>query len=319
MFCPKCGKENQDNAAFCMDCGNNLSNEIKPTPEVATPVPVQPAAPVEPNKKKNNLWKIIIIVILIILIGLLIYFLATKGDDNTGSKSNNTNNSSSTNNNNNNTNDDIYPFDDDTDIDIGDDTDIDDDNTNNDCTPSSVKYTNYKVKMDMSMEMMGMEATSTGEGVVDEINQTEYIKSRTSSMGVYEDVEVYTDFKNGNSYTYSGMSPNWIKASSGVNKVDLKTLNDLINCKGKKLATNKYEVTINQEDLNKVYGSGLSEYGLTSDVKVIAYTDGTHVIKAEYDFSGLIEYVDSFKVTLEYSDFGNAGDVIIPDEVLGVE
>lgn len=39
MYCPRCGKQNDDNAEFCSSCGNNLK-DINQTPVYNTPKPV---------------------------------------------------------------------------------------------------------------------------------------------------------------------------------------------------------------------------------------------------------------------------------------
>ena len=96
MFCPKCGKENQDNAAFCMDCGNNLSNEIKPTPEAAPVqeeapaveeqpvvtntevVPETPAPSTEKKPKKKVMMFIIIGLLAVAIIFVILYFFVFK-------------------------------------------------------------------------------------------------------------------------------------------------------------------------------------------------------------------------------------------------
>jgi hypothetical protein len=50
MFCPKCGTENPDEAAFCGYCGNRLAPAaIAPAPEAVAPAPQPaPTPPVSP-------------------------------------------------------------------------------------------------------------------------------------------------------------------------------------------------------------------------------------------------------------------------------
>ncbi len=48
MFCTKCGKENENNTAYCVHCGNPLNAE--PNPEQG--VPMAPAAPYIPEEYK---------------------------------------------------------------------------------------------------------------------------------------------------------------------------------------------------------------------------------------------------------------------------
>ena len=50
MFCPKCGNQVPDGAAFCNACGNKLEAQAAPQPAYATPVQQQSAyqAPQQP-------------------------------------------------------------------------------------------------------------------------------------------------------------------------------------------------------------------------------------------------------------------------------
>jgi len=48
MFCPKCGKNNPDQAKFCQGCGQTMS-----APQAAAPVPVQ-SAPSQPQPAANH-------------------------------------------------------------------------------------------------------------------------------------------------------------------------------------------------------------------------------------------------------------------------
>ena len=57
MYCPNCGSSNEENAAFCRNCGAAF-----PAPGVA------PAAPAQPPVKKKNKALPIIIVLLVLLI-----------------------------------------------------------------------------------------------------------------------------------------------------------------------------------------------------------------------------------------------------------
>lgn len=95
MFCSNCGKQIEDNAAFCPECGTKIAvaaaapvvEEPVATPPVAetpvvtaTPVTAPPvtAAPTVEKPKKKNKGPIIVIVILLLLVialGLAIWYL----------------------------------------------------------------------------------------------------------------------------------------------------------------------------------------------------------------------------------------------------
>lgn len=75
MFCPNCGKETRDGAAFCMNCGAPIETaapaveapvEQPVAPAVEAPVE-QPVAPVEaapaPKKKKKWVWGLVVAVV----------------------------------------------------------------------------------------------------------------------------------------------------------------------------------------------------------------------------------------------------------------
>ncbi len=69
MFCPKCGSQNDDNAAFCKSCGNALTkqqaNEAQPQQ------PVQ--APKAPAKSDNSkIYKILAYIGILWLVGMLV-------------------------------------------------------------------------------------------------------------------------------------------------------------------------------------------------------------------------------------------------------
>lgn len=51
MFCPNCGTENPDSGRFCKNCGTPLQAPVMNQPQ--TPPPVQPAAPMTPEVKKQ--------------------------------------------------------------------------------------------------------------------------------------------------------------------------------------------------------------------------------------------------------------------------
>jgi hypothetical protein len=52
MFCPKCGTQNQDGSAFCVNCGNRFGQVAPPT-EPTTQPSSQPFAIPPPSGEKN--------------------------------------------------------------------------------------------------------------------------------------------------------------------------------------------------------------------------------------------------------------------------
>ncbi len=53
MFCPKCGAKNEDNAAFCVSCGNTLSKTAQAPAQPSGPSPAQPLNVRPPPGQKN--------------------------------------------------------------------------------------------------------------------------------------------------------------------------------------------------------------------------------------------------------------------------
>ena len=87
MFCPKCGKENVEGAAFCGSCGNKI--EIQPTnineAPVETPVSevvsesvVTPEQP-KPKKSKKILIIIIAALLAVVIVFVVLYFFVFRG------------------------------------------------------------------------------------------------------------------------------------------------------------------------------------------------------------------------------------------------
>lgn len=82
MFCPSCGKQNQDNVLFCAFCGKALPQKSSPLPIIqpipqANPSPQKANAPkvrVSNTAKKAAITGILIIGLIIVV--LLIYYPA---------------------------------------------------------------------------------------------------------------------------------------------------------------------------------------------------------------------------------------------------
>lgn len=93
----------------------------------------------------------------------------------------------------------------------------------------------------------------------------------------------------------------------------LKNSNDVT-----KISDNKYKIKLSSEDVKSLVDTNdnVSSSELKGDIYVIAFVDADIVTKLEYDFSELLSGVDKFTMTIEFSDFNNAGDVEIPISVM---
>ena len=80
MFCPSCGKQNQENVLFCAFCGKALPQKSSPIPVIQTipqanPRPQRASVPkirVSNNAKKGVITGILIAGLIIVV--LLIYY-----------------------------------------------------------------------------------------------------------------------------------------------------------------------------------------------------------------------------------------------------
>ena len=91
MFCPNCGTQLPDEAAFCGNCGTRINNQPAPQPYQAQPYQAQPTSmgpdqmyppygeQVQPAPKKNRLPLLLGLVGGIVVVALLLVFLLGGG------------------------------------------------------------------------------------------------------------------------------------------------------------------------------------------------------------------------------------------------
>lgn len=68
-YCPKCGKENDENSKFCQKCGGLITGS--PMTQPSQPIPqTQPynQPPYIPPKKKNNIMIVVGVIIVVIIV-----------------------------------------------------------------------------------------------------------------------------------------------------------------------------------------------------------------------------------------------------------
>jgi hypothetical protein len=82
MFCPNCGTQLPDEAAFCGNCGTRINNQPAPQPYQAQPAPMNPdqmyppyGEQVQPAPKKNRLPLLLGLIGGIVVVALLLVFL----------------------------------------------------------------------------------------------------------------------------------------------------------------------------------------------------------------------------------------------------
>lgn len=158
---------------------------------------------------------------------------------------------------------------------------------------------NYKVNMtiDLSMDIkdMSFNTYSKGNGIIDEINQKQFMFIDTTTMG----------------FTLNTEASNYI---------DLKTILNKFNDKSsvKKITNEKYKVKFTKQEIDKIINSTqeLPSISIEDDIKALVYIKNKYVYRIEYDFSNVISDVKIYKITIEFSDYNEAGEVNIPTEVI---
>ena len=79
MFCPKCGKENPENAEFCSECGNNIGDILEKS-ETASKDKFDSGRHdtlIDRNResdKRNNLFFFISLAVFLLLIANYVFF-----------------------------------------------------------------------------------------------------------------------------------------------------------------------------------------------------------------------------------------------------
>lgn len=93
---------------------------------------------------------------------------------------------------------------------------------------------------------------------------------------------------------------------------------DIINndpSRAKEVSPGCYEVQVPSKALQGSAAAASSDVGFkigSGDVTALVYVSDGYITKMEYDFSGIISGVDAFDVTILFSNYNNAGDVVFP-------
>lgn len=197
---------------------------------------------------------------------------------------------------------------------------IDNDSKEEDNTFSTT-FSNYNIEMEMNITVSGINTNTVSKGVVDELHQKEYLDVTTTSMSfVSLNNKVYHDFNKGYTYMtqpYGGDV--WWKEKSTAQLIDLGIiLNKLISMENvNKISDNHYKVKMTQDEINGLMASGnASSATISGDVYVDVYTDSGYIVKLEYDFTKLVQGFDLFTATINFSNYNNAGDVEIPQDII---
>lgn len=186
-------------------------------------------------------------------------------------------------------------------------------------------FKNYNVDITTNFVVSGISSTTSSKGIIDQVNQKEYLETTTSSFGfVISTNKSYTDFKSGITYTSQPYSENiWYKQKGTSQTVDLgvivKQINSMKNVT--KIADNHYRIKLSGDNVSGLTDSAnLDSSSLAGNVEVDVYITDGYITKLEYDFSTMTNELssmfESFTTTVLFSNYDNAGEVNIPNDVI---
>ena len=193
-------------------------------------------------------------------------------------------------------------------------------NTESNSSESSMgTIKNYNIEIALSTKVGGIEVEQYSKGVVDEVHQTEYLESKTTTMGVSIDSELYQDFKTGYSYMSQPYSDKWIKQKNGTNHFNLEEILTKLKSMENvtKINDNHYKIKMTKKEISNLIGNGSSNsYSVKGDAYIDVYVENEYITELKYDFSKMISGYDTFNSTIKFANYNNAGDVNIPSDVL---
>jgi hypothetical protein len=335
MTCPKCNNPVSVGQSFCAACGTDLSNlnatneqsainnqqetNISNEQPIVTNFQENNSAELnalkpetqDTSKNSNSSPNIIIILAALLIFGGIGWFIISSQSKKLNANNNidtaKTNSNKSEKNESNNKSEDNKQKD-----------TINKDENN--VEKSTEKILNYRISMTISAEADGMRLKQSSSGVVDELHQREYLSIYTTLNGNGIGNEMYYDYNTGDIYTSEpGNNKIWTKQKGATEPVDqsyiLSKLDD--NSGVVTIDENHYQVKLSKKEMKKLMASDEFDLSLIKgDLFVDVYKENGHVVKLEYDFSDVIDGIDEFKLTVGFSSFNQAGDVVIPQEVL---
>lgn len=219
-------------------------------------------------------------------------------------------------------------------------------------SPSLGNIDNFNIDIDSTVEVQGTKITLKSSGIVDQKNQTEYLKSTLTNLEVTQDdsplndmglgniasllgsmnfsFEMYIDMEGGKSYTklpaMAGLlgvegAGEWQLSSEASASVDIAALLDKLstNENTEKIDDKTYKTVISGKDAASAMPSSIGDKKVDpnlfrEDVPVIYTVEDGKITSINFDFEGLGAAAEmSFNVII--SNYNEAGDLIIPDEV----
>ncbi|MBQ7809631.1 MAG: hypothetical protein IJ346_01525 [Clostridia bacterium] len=183
-------------------------------------------------------------------------------------------------------------------------------------------FGNYKINIEMDLTVAGITTRTVSQGIIDEIHQKEYLETTiTTGDTITLDSYSYTDFYGGKTYsTQLFNADKWTVAESSSQLVDLGIILDKLNSgkKVEKIDENHFRVKLSKRDLNGMLTHDSTDVDvIVGSVYVDVYTNNGYIEKLDYDFSkALMKTFGNIQISMTFSDFDMAGDVLIPQEII---
>ena len=335
MICNKCGKDNNEGTKFCTQCGNKIyidvdnleskeiivdnyindSNNVnKLNDEYVNNSNLNDNSGNNMNTfiKKKHTGLIITLVgcLIVAIIAIAAIILWKTSSNSVNGNDVNSNNIINTNSNNNNNN---------SSTNINTTNNSSNSNKTNDVNNLITDFDNYNVDVTMDMKVSGISMSATFNGTVDEKNQIEYLKMNMSFMGMSITSETYTDFKNGITYMSEPITGGWVKETGANQMINLNdVLDSLINMENvTKIDDNHFKVQITGNDIMRLLDASDTDLeDIDGDINADVFTNNGYIEEIKYDFSNLMDEFEGFTMDMKISNYNNAGDVLIPSDVI---
>lgn len=186
-------------------------------------------------------------------------------------------------------------------------------------------YNNYNIEIISKLSINSASVITTSKGVMDELHQKEYIEVSTDTLGANVTTnKMYIDYGSGYSYTSVSLPiPNyenvWYKGEVSTEKFDLGLVLDKLKNEEdiQKISDDHFKVKLSKKELTKIMNATSSKnMKILKGTEIDVYTSGDDIQTIKYDFSNIIPGIDEFSTTVNFSNYNNAGDVEIPNEII---
>jgi len=173
------------------------------------------------------------------------------------------------------------------------------------------QYQNYKFTMDMTLGYMDENISTSSNGIADVKNKTDYMVTSVSYDNYTEKTYSYSDYNSGKVYSSTDQKTWTVDKTEGTESINLDDIINKINTKDNDVTTigdNHYSVKVDFDSQDMKYE------GVYADV----YVTNGYITKLSYDLTSIVAGTgySKFTIDIRLSDFNEAGDVVIPTNVL---